>query len=253
MKKKILYILLPFLLSSCLNEDYLQYDTSQKDGVYLDYTAATDSVFYNFGFESIQEYTINVKCNLMGVPKPYDRNINIKMENSRYAGTDFTAAKESFYTVPTVVVLPKDSVSVYIPVILKRDIELETVRAIITLQLDKSDDFDVRGHSEFTVTFDDKIPTTPLWWQTFNYGAFTKFKGQLFFQYFWEMEAENKGTFDIIIARWGRNLSITPNSGSNNPLSVYRVTFMKNVQQKMWEYSQANPQLNLGITKPNFL
>ncbi len=253
MNKKILYILLPFLLSSCLNEDYLQYDTNQKDGVYLDYTTTTDSVFYNFGFESIQEYTIYVRCNLMGVPKSYDRKINLKMENGRYAGAVFTAAKESYYTAPAIVILPKDSVSVNIPVILKRDTELEMVRAIITLQLDNSDDFDVRGHSEFTITFDDKLPTTPAWWQSFNYGVFTKLKGQLFFKYFWEMESENKGTYDIITARWGRNLSITPNSGANNPLSVYRVTFMKYVQQKMWEYSQTNPELNLGITKPNFL
>ncbi len=253
MNKRILFILLTFLLTSCLNEDYLQYDISQKDGVYLDYTPVSDSIFYNFGFESIQEYTINVKCNLMGVPKSYDRKINIKMLNSKYAGADFIAAKESYYVVPSVVVLQKDSVSVTIPVTLKRDAELETTRAIITLQLEKSDDFDIRGHAEYTITFDDKTPPTPAWWASYNYGAFSKLKGQLFFKYFWEMETENKGTFDIIVARWGRFLNKTPNSGANNPLNVYRVIFMKHVQEKMWNYSQANPQLNLGISKPNFL
>ncbi len=253
MDKRIIYILLAFIISSCAKENYIKYDTTQKDGVYLDYTAATDSVFYNFGFDSIEEYTILVSCKVMGVPKPFDRKINIKMVNNKYANTTFIAAKDTYYSVPSQVTIPKDSVKVSIPVKLKRDIELETTRAIITLQLEKSDDFDIRGYSEYTVTFDDKLPATPAWWTTYNYGAFTKLKGQLFFKYFWEMERDNKGTYDIIVVRWGKNLNILPNSGSNSPMTIYRVTFMKYVQQKMWEYSQANPQLNLGISKPSFL
>jgi len=252
MDKRIIYIILAFIISSCAKEDYIKYDTTQKDGVYLDYTAATDSVFFNFGFDSIEEYTILVNCKVMGVPKSFDRKITIKMVNDRHANATFIAAKEKYYTVPLQVTIPKDSVKVSIPVKLKRDIELETSRAIITLQLEKSEDFDVRGHSEFTVTFDDKLPATPVWWTTYDYGAFTKLKGQLFFKYFWEMEKENKGTYDIIVARWGKNLDITPNSGSSSPKNVYRVTFMKYVQQKMWVYSQANPELNLGIVKPTF-
>ncbi|GEM_PF-5649652 len=252
MNKKLIYILFSLLLFSCVNEDYLQYDITQKDGVYLDYTPVSDSIFYNFGFESITEYTFYIKCNLMGVPKSYDRKINLRMVNSKYANSVFSAAKESYYSVPAEVTLAKDSVSVLIPVKLKRDPELENTRAILTMELLKSDDFDIRGHAEYTITFDDKLPATPAWWQSFNYGAFSKLKGQLFFKYFWEMEQENKGTYDIIVARWGKNLNKLPNSGQSNPLNIYRVTFMRFVQQKMWDYSQANPQLNLGISKPNF-
>lgn len=253
MDKKIIYIILALIISSCAKEDYIKYDTSQKDGVYLDYTNATDSIFYNFGFDNIEEYTVFVSCNVMGIPKSYDRKVNIKMENSRHANATFTAARDTYYYVPSQITIPKDSVKVTIPVKLKRDVELESTRAIITLTLEKSDDFDIRGHSEYTITFDDKLPATPAWWTTYNYGAFTKLKGQLFFKYFREMEKESKGTYDIIVERWGKNLDIKPNSGGNNPTIVYRITFMKYVQQKMWEYSQANPQLNLGISKPSFL
>ncbi len=252
MDKRIIYIILAFIISSCAKEDYIKYDTTQKDGVYLDYTSATDSVFFNFGFDNIEDYTVLVSCKVMGVPKPFDRKINIKMVNAKYANTTFIAAKDAYYSVPAQVTIPKDSVKVTIPVKLKRDIELETTRAIITLMLEKSEDFDIRGHSEFTVTFDDKLPATPAWWLTFRFGEFTKLKGQLYFKYFWEMEKENKRTYDIIVARWGRNLDKTPNSGANSPMTIYRVTFMKYVQQKMWEYSQANPNLNLGISKPTF-
>lgn len=252
MDKRIIYIILAFIISSCAKEDYIKYDTTQKDGVYLDYTAATDSVFFNFGFDSMEEYTVLVSCKIMGVPKPFDRKIAIKMVNEKYANTSFIAAKDKYYSVPLQVTIPKDSVKISIPVKLKRDVELETTRAIITLQLEKSEDFDVRGHSEYTVTFDDKLPATPIWWTTYNYGAFTKLKGQLFFKYFWEMEKENKGTYDIIVNRWGKNLDKKPNSYADSPLNVYRISFMKYVQLKMWEYSQVNPNLNLGISKPTF-
>ena len=82
--------------------------------------------------------------------------------------------------MPSEIILPKDSVHVSIPVVLKRDIELETTRAIITLELHPTEDFDIRGHSEFTITFDDKTPPTPAWWTTYNYGAFTKLKDNSF-------------------------------------------------------------------------
>lgn len=245
-------ILSSFILFSCVKEDYLKYDTTQKDGVYLNYTPETDSVFFNFGFDSKTEHIIELNCMVMGVPKDYDRTISLKAVNDKYSDEVFIPAKAQYYSVPSEIILPKDSVHVSIPVVLKRDIELETTRAIITLELHPTEDFDIRGHSEFTITFDDKTPPTPAWWTTYNYGAFTKLKGQLFFQYFWEMEQSNKGTYDIIVARWGKNLDKKPNSGANSPLNTYYLTFMQYVQQRMWEYSQAHPELNMGIQKPNF-
>lgn len=241
------------VITSCAKEDYLKYDTSQKDGVYLDYTNETDSVFFNFGFDSNVEYTYFVNCMLMGVPKNHDRKIALKMSNQKYEGNGFVAAKPQYFSIPAEVTLPKDSIRVMIPILLKRDVELETIRAILTVELQDSEDFEVRGHSEFTIAFDDKTPTTPPWWQSWSYGSFTKLKGQLFFKYFWEMEQDNKAAYDVIVAKWGRNLDIAPNSGASSPLSTYRLTFMQYVQQKMWLYSQANPSLNLGISKPNFL
>lgn len=253
MKNRYLYITtLLLILFSCIKENYIKYDTSQKDGVYLNYTKESDSLFYNFGFESITEQTINVKCMVMGVPKDHDRKVQLKINNGKYANATFVAAKAQYYTIPTEVTLKKDSVSVMIPITLKRDAELETTRAIITIELIPSDDFDVRGHAEYTITFDDKTPPTPIWWESWSYGNFTKLKGQLFFKYLWEMEQSNKATYDIIINRWGRNLDKAPNSYGDSPLTLYRITFMQYVQQRMWEYSQANPNLNLGISKPTF-
>ncbi|NCB19367.1 MAG: DUF4843 domain-containing protein [Bacteroidia bacterium] len=254
MKKHLIYILtFLMVITSCAKEEYLKYDTSQKDGVYLEYTHETDSVFFNFGFDSNVEHTFFVNCMLMGVPKDFDRKVSLKLSNEKYAGNGFIAAKPQYFSIPSEVTLAKDSVRVMIPVVLKRDVELETTRAILTIELLDSKDFEVRGHSEFTISFDDKTPPTPPWWASWSYGAFTKLKGQLFFKYFWEMEQENKAAYEVIVQRWGRNLDKTPNSGASSPLNTYRLTFMQYVQQKMWLYSQANPGLNLGISKPNFL
>ena len=78
-------ILSSFILFSCVKEDYLKYDTTQKDGVYLNYTPETDSVFFNFGFDSKTEHIIELNCMVMGVPKDYDRTISLKAVNDKYS------------------------------------------------------------------------------------------------------------------------------------------------------------------------
>ncbi len=240
------------LLSACENEDYPVYDVEQKDGVFLAYDEETDSVFYNFGFDSKTEYIQKVTIKLMGMPREYDRTVKLKVNNAKYADDEFVAATDLYYDLPTEFIFEKDSVEMNIPVTLKRHADLENKRVILTFELEESDDFAVRGHSEFTITFDDKMPQTPQWWTTYDLGEFTKFKGQLFFKYFWEMEQKNKYLFDKIVARWGRNLDIGPFTPgySQNPRFVYQSAFNQYVQMEMWEYSQEHPDLNLNIQKP---
>ena len=251
MKKLIIFLgIAVWLFAACENDDYPVYDLNQTDGVFLAYNEKTDSVFYNFGFDSKTEYVYNVTVKLMGMPRDYDRIVKLKVNSGKYANEEFLAAKETYYELPSEITFPKDSVQTMIPVKLLRNAELEEVRAILTFELEDSKDLLVKGHREFTITFDDKLPKTPAWWTTYDYGAFTKFKGQLFFKYFWEMEQENKYLFDKIVARWGRNLDKTPNTYANNPLNVYPYAFGMYVGMKMWEYSEAHPELELNISKP---
>ncbi len=253
MKRLMIFIgVIAALSTACKNEDYPVYDVNQKDGVFLAYDEETDSVFYNFGFDSKTEYIQGVTIKLLGMPRDYDRTVKLKVNNGKYADDEFVAAKEAYYELPSTFTFPKDSVQATIPVKLIRDAELEDVRAILTFELEESDDLAVRGHSEFTITFDDKLPLKPEWWTTYDLGDFTKFKGQLFFQYFWEMEQENKYLFDKIVARWGRNLDIPPFTPgyANSPLVIYETAFNLYVKMKMWEYSEAHPELELRIQKP---
>lgn len=262
---KIIYYAsaLTLLISSCTNEDYQKYDTSIKDGVYIEHYKTNvsstgsetkeliDSTFFNFGFSDITEYTYNIRCAIMGQPSDNDRTVSVKSNNSKFADDEFLAAKESYFELPSSVIIPKGAVEATIPVKLKRHEELASTRAIVTVELVANENFDIKGSSIFNITFDDKTPPTPAWWATYSYGAFTKFKGQLFFKYFWEMEQENEYIYDKIISRWGRNLDIPPYIYANNPLNVYPFAFASIVQQKMWEYSTAHPELNLNISKPN--
>lgn len=256
MKNRLLNILVCTLVvcyfTSCTNSDYLEYDLSQKDAVYLNYTEETDSLFYNFGFYEITENVISIPVNLMGMPRDYDREIKITLSNERYADADTAVipASEEYFEIPETVMLKKDSTSVYVPVKLLRHHDLEEKRAIITFNIESTEDLEVRGHSEYTITFDDKTPKTPNWWTSYNMGDFTKFKGQLFFKYFGEMEQEQKAIYDAIVERWGRFLDIMPNGSRNSPLMIYRVSFNKYVKMKMYNYSQEHPELELNIKKP---
>lgn len=268
MNKIVYYTIGAFLLlwSSCTNENYLKYDSTLRDGLYVEHFKITlddsgvekkevmDSAFYNFGFSDITEYTYNIRCAIMGIPRDFDREISIKMNNSKYADNEFIAAKSDYYEIPDRVIVPGNAVEVMIPVKLKRHTELENTRAILTIEVVANENFDIKGNSEFTLTFDDKTPPTPIWWLAYRYGEFTKFKGQLFFKYFWEMEQENEYMFNKIVTRFGRNLDKQPiaATGQNNPTVAFSFAFSSMVQLKAWEYSEAHPELNLNIAKPNF-
>lgn len=243
--------LLLFSIVSCSENDQLQYDINQKDGVYFLASKSTDSIFYNFGFDEITELKVEIPVHLMGLPVNYDREFKISLSNERYVDSTVVPAIEQYYEMPNTIVMAADSVSTTIPITLKRHEDLEELRAILTLNLEPTTDLDIRGHSEFTITFDDKAPLTPAWWTSYDYGNFTKLKGQLFFRFFRELEGENKAVYDIIVNRWGEFLTIEPNIWGDNPLIVYRITFAKHIQQKMYDYSLEHPELELNISKPN--
>lgn len=254
MKNILLYSLIIsiFSICSCTNEDYLKYDSSQKDAIYFDFTTETDSMFYNFGFLPIKDSTFQVKIKMSGIPRDYDRVIKVKMVNERHASGEFIAAKSSYYQIPETIVMLKDSVVARLPIKLIRDKELETVRAILTVELEENDNFDIRGHREYTITFDDKMPKMPAWWEMSIYrlGDFTKVKYQLFLGYFWDMETTQPYFYNKIVATWGRELNLQSNKYSN-PYNDYPIAMDKYVTQRLYDYQQANPGVISGVVDPS--
>ncbi len=238
---------------SCKEADYLIYDTTQQDGIYLKYSYEenyADSVFYNFGFSSITEFEKSVEVAIMGAPKSYERKIKVDVVSSLYANDTFEAASSEYYSVPAEVTLPADSLSVMIPITLKRHADLENKRVVLGINIVNSEDFTVRGVDRYIVTYDDNTPPTPAWWQDWRFGAFTKEKGQKFFEFFWASKEKDPYTYSIIEDRWGSELDIAPNSAGSSPLSAYRIYFNIHLWVPMYEYAVANPQLGWEIDEP---
>lgn len=241
--------------AACTDNEPLLYDAGQKDAVYFQANKETDSLYYNFGLRTIESHQIKIPVYLMGLPRSQDREIQIELENDKYADPQagVIPAEEGYYNLPQSIVLKADSVMTHIPVTLLRHQDLRQNRAVVTIHLVEGVDFDVRGYSEYTLVFDDLAPPTPPWWDVWTYGQFSRMKGELFFEFFREMQQESPVLYDQIVDRWGEFLEIEPNTFGDNPLYTYRIAFGLHVHTKMYHYFQEHPELGItDIQKPNY-
>jgi hypothetical protein len=237
---------------SCSPNESLEYDINQKDEVYFDFYDDSDSLFYDFGFSDIENRTFTIPIGILGQPKDYDREFKISTEKNQYEANEedpsVVPATKEYFSLPEKFIIPKNAVKSTISVKLLRHADLLTKRAILNLTLISSDDFVVGEKKQFTIAFDDKTPVAPYWWKNHYFGEFTKFKARLFMKYFKEMENENKAVYLAIVDKWGENLDKTTVSF----WSSYRISFAKYVHLKMYNYSQAHPELDLKIVAPIF-
>lgn len=255
MKKLILYIfILPLLVAyGCsANEDYLKYDTTLQDEVYINATASTDSIYYNFGFANITEDTVKVTVNLVGMPKDYDREFYVKMDNSRYAYDTHVAATDDYVDVPTVWTMPAGEVTTEVPIILKRHVDLETVKAIVTIEISSSDDLNVNGYKEYTVTFDDFLATMPTWWtygtNTTDLGEYTKAKYIKIIEYFRAYEAVNPTLYAYFVEYYGENLNSTDRAYYECLKIGYPITFRENIWMPLYDYQESAANADRAVS-----
>jgi hypothetical protein len=247
----IALILIVICSIACEDTDYIKYDTEQKDAILLSgvFSEENDSTHFAFDFRKNVDTTLFVHAELMGMVRDYDRKFKISENNSKYANDDVIEATSKYFEIPDFVTLSKNETRTKIPIKIFRHEDLKSKMAVITLNIEATDDLNVNGITEYTITFDDMIPKKPVWW-TWGLAHFTREKGEKFLEYYWEMENENKQMYNLIKERWGRYLDKLPNYGNNNPLIVYRITFNKYVIMKMYEYSEAHPELDWKIRKP---
>lgn len=253
MKKIVLYSLFMAIisLSSCLKEDYIKYDESLKDAIYLSMKPETDSLFYNFGFTSITEATLFIEVKVMGLPRNYDRKFELRTVNDKYSDYEFLPADPSYYEIPEFVTVPAGELSVMVPLKLFRNKELEETRAIITVELLPGKDFDIRGHDECTFTFDDMMPNVPAWWymQERGLGEFTKIKYTLFLESFWELKESDPLSYKMIIDKFGIELNQIDDM-YQSPFNDFPVIMVEKIVRSLYEYQLANPGVISGICKP---
>lgn len=188
MKKILTYILL-LTLVACTNEDYLTYDTRQKDSVFFEYEdeegKAADSVRYDFNYDIAREHVIKIPVTLMGMPGSTDRKVQLTpvptdtdmKENVHYRITgDTLRAGKTGCTVCVHLLRDND------PALLERPFTLH-------LQITENDHLRSVGKHDFTIIYSDIHPTErPEWWYTDQPMPVYSFEAaQLFFEYFYRL------------------------------------------------------------------
>ncbi len=152
-------------LSSCTEEDYKVYDTSQKDSVFFEYrddaNKLIEAIEYNFNYDIADSHTIEIPVSLMGMPKDYDRTYNIVVID------DETDMVEDVNYVISDNVIKARAVNGVVKVNLLRNLdpELLTTSKTLTLSISENDQLKSVGENKFAITYSDIRPEVrPVWW-----------------------------------------------------------------------------------------
>jgi len=194
--------------SACTEDDYKLYDVSQKDSVFFEYRDSkndlADEIEYAFNFDIATVHTIEIPVTLMGMPKDYDRTINIEViadKSTMTEGVNYTITDN---------IIAANAVSGTVKVNLLRDIDPEILTSAKTLVLTIGENDDLRsvGENSFTITYSDIRPEVrPEWWSVSSTSPMPEYtfeNAQLFFQYFYEYAPKaDINLFNEMIDKYG--------------------------------------------------
>lgn len=205
--KKLLYSIIAVVsLLACTNEDYLVYDTGQKDSVFFEYKKengdAADSVRYDFNYDIATEHVISIPVTLMGMPSNCDRKVKLVPVDSV---TDMKPKVHYYITGDT---LKAGKIGCTVQVHLLRGNDPELLQRPFRLQLEICENEDLRsvGAHLFTIVYSDIHPTErPEWWYTYEaMPVYTFENAQLFFQYFYAKAPQaNQDVYNEMIDAYG--------------------------------------------------
>lgn len=234
---KYLYAVATIMLcAACADDDYLIYDTTQKDSVFFEYIDSKeeviDSVDYVFNYNIASSYTIEIPVRLMGMPVSHDRQIALKPV------AELTDMVEGIHYAIESAVLPADSVKTTVKVQLLRDNDplLQQRQFRLTLNLIENDDLRAVGEKQFTITYSDIRPESkPGWWSSYSPLPIYSFEAaQVFFKYFYENAPEaNISIFNEMIYAYGDYFM---NAGNyQGPFAMYDSFLIRWVLMPMYE------------------
>ena len=176
--------------SACSEEDYKLYDTNQKDSVFFEYRnnndEHVDQLDYAFNFDIATVHTIEIPVTLMGMPKDYERTIQIDVIDEK------SDMKEGVNYTITDNIIPANAVNGTVKINLLRDLDPDilSMEKTLAITIGENDDLRSVGENSFTITYSDIRPTErPSWWSELSTSpmpAYTFENAQLFFQYFYE-------------------------------------------------------------------
>jgi len=224
------------LCVACTDDDYLVYDTAQKDSVFFEYLNSkeevVDSVDFIFNYNIASSYTIEIPVRLMGMPISRDRQIALEPV------AELTDMVEGTHYNIESAVLPADSVKTTIKVKLLRDNDplLQERQFRLTLNLVENDDLRAVGEKQFTITYSDIRPENkPSWWVSYSpLPVYTFEAAQMFFEYFYANAPKaNIDLYNEMIEAYGDYFMNA--KSSKGPFAMYDSFLIRWVLMPMYE------------------
>lgn len=194
------------LLSSCSENEYKVYDTTQKDSVFFNYVnnrnEAVSEFEYAFNYDINNSYTLAIPISVMGSIKDYDRPVSIKL-----VPEVSTMVEGTHYEIVEAVV-PAGATKGVVKIKLLRDKDPKLLTESVTgcFVIGENDDLHTVKGSEFNITFSDiRDLDQPDWWITTGVQPVFSFEtAQIFFDYFHRLAPEaNLDIYEEIVATYG--------------------------------------------------
>ncbi|MDY5432786.1 DUF4843 domain-containing protein [Bacteroides pyogenes] len=204
--KSACFLIASIYIIACSENEYLLYDTKQKDSVFFSYKNdknETDSTLtYRFEYDIANEHTIDIPVTLMGMPHNNTRKIDVE------AVKDSTDMIEGKHYIIESAELPAHSTTSVIKIKLLRDKdpELKEREFKIRLAINENSDLRPTGARFFTIRFSDIRPEKqPEWWS--SWAPLPKYSfeaAQIFFEYFYNLAPKaNRDVFDEMVTAYG--------------------------------------------------
>lgn len=241
MKMKLLILCLPLLFCFCCSRNYLDYDSTLKDGIYF---ASNDSLAYTFGLETRDTVPYPILVSVMGMPSDYDRTFTVELNEE---GTD---AKEgiNFDYVKTFSI-KKGSVGDTLHVFLYRYLDEELVKRPVKVEfrLLENEYFRPVMLTGVSLNISDGEMPEPKWWATvyFYLGPYSQRLYLKILEQYHELKVTNPSIYDLLVASLGENLEkmwgLPPK---------FTLIFRKYVLAPVYDYYQENPNDNVKLPNP---
>lgn len=252
MKKIIQYrdILIGLIVLSCsaCSYDYMVYDTSQKDGIYM---ILQDSFVYKFDAFNLNDsiVTQHDAC-VLGMPRDYDRQVKIEIIDSAT-----TAIPGIHFRLGPNTIIKAGEVSGVIDLTLyrTRDAELKNRSVCIAFTMRENESFKIVP-GKVTPVFRYIVKAVPIdcpgWWNNDYLGPYSEEVYKSFINRYLSLEQTQPSIFKAIndyCGYWFTN-------GINSPKMWQRFEYpiVKFIVRPIYDYYLENPHPDANIPEPKY-
>lgn len=241
-------IMIGMILCCACSRDYLRYDANQMDRIYM---ISQDSMIYKFNSVNLQDSMfVGPEIHLMGLPKDYDREIEIELVDSLT-----TAVKDIHYRLDNKAILKAGELMTHVPLTFyrTRDPELYTKRLTVGFRLKENEYFLLAPgmvSPTFRAILTTERVTRPIWWNESYLGPYSEVLYQDFMNQYVSLETTNPVIYKTIENFVGYMFGNSMNSP--NVWDTYEYPMVKYIMHPLYDYYQKNPHPDVNIPTPKY-